>query len=550
MTSASAPGAEPVVHMTGITIAFPGVKALDGVDFRLLPGEVHALMGENGAGKSTLIKALTGVYPIDAGTIRVNGEEVSYSGPSDAQAHGVATVFQEVNLCSNLSVAENVMLGHEPRTGPFISWRRMRRQAQEHLARLHLDVDPASTLGSHSIATQQLVAIARALVVDARVLILDEPTSSLDKGEVAELFGVIRELRDHGVAILFVSHFLDQVYEISDRITVLRNGRLVGESLVKDLPRPALISQMIGKDAAELEAIGGKLHDAGDLAGSPSVLKAVGVSKKGSVESFDLDVYRGEIVGIAGLLGSGRTEASRLLVGIDRTDSGDIEVDGKPSKLPNPLAAIRRGLVYSTEDRKKEGIVGDLTIRENIALALQASRGAWRPISRKELDEIVDKYMTALDIHPRNPGMLIKNLSGGNQQKVLLARWLATAPRLLVLDEPTRGIDVGTKAEIQRLVAQLAGEGMSVVFISSELEEVLRLSHRIMVMRDRTKIADIANGPEVTAATVMSTIAAQDNAEALAEVPASAVLTVDVDPDELTPTQEGGADDVDGLPRA
>ena len=508
-TSAHAHPRTPIVEMTGITVTFPGVKALDGVDLCLYPGEVHALMGENGAGKSTLIKALTGVNTLTAGRIEVDGKEVSFSGPAQAQAGGVAVVFQEVNLCANLSVAENVMLGHEPTAGPFISWRSMRRQAKEHLARLHLDIDPASSLGSHTIATQQLCAIARALVVDAKVLILDEPTSSLDKDEVAELFAVVRELKAAGVAILFVSHFLDQVYEISDRMTVLRNGRLVGTAATADLPRAELISMMIGKDVAELESIGGRVHEGGvERTGEP-VLGAVGVSRKGSVEAYDLDIYPGEIIGFAGLLGSGRTEASRLLAGVDRTDTGTLKVKGTETRLPSPLAAVHHGIVYSTEDRKKEGVIGDLTVRENIALALQASRGAWRPVPRKELDEIVERYMEALDIHPRIPGMLIKNLSGGNQQKVLLARWLATAPELIILDEPTRGIDVGTKAEIQRLVAELAGKGMSVVFISSELEEVLRLSHRIMVMRDRAKVAEIDNGPDVSAATVLSTIAAQ-----------------------------------------
>ncbi|MCL3777140.1 MULTISPECIES: sugar ABC transporter ATP-binding protein [unclassified Actinomyces] len=508
-TPTDAPPRTPVVEMTGITITFPGVRALDDVDVTLYPGEVHALMGENGAGKSTLIKALTGVNTLTAGRIVVDGKEVSFSGPAEAQEAGVAVVFQEVNLCANLSVAENVMLGHEPTTGPFISWRAMRQQAKEHLARLHLDIDPSSTLGSHTIATQQLCAIARALVVDAKVLILDEPTSSLDKDEVAELFAVVRELKSTGVAILFVSHFLDQVYEISDRMTVLRNGRLVGTALTQDLPRSELISMMIGKDAAELESIGGGVHDSGVSRTGEPVLHAIGISKRGSVEAYDLGIHPGEIIGVAGLLGSGRTEAARLLAGVDRTDTGTLKVKGAETRLSSPLAAVHKGIVYSTEDRKKEGIVGDLTVRENIALALQASRGAWRPIPRKELDEIVERYMEALDIHPRNPGMLIKNLSGGNQQKVLLARWLATAPELLILDEPTRGIDVGTKAEIQRLVAQLAGQGMSVVFISSELEEVLRLSHRIMVMRDRAKIAEIDNGPGVTAATILSTIAAQ-----------------------------------------
>ncbi|MEH3078298.1 MAG: sugar ABC transporter ATP-binding protein [Quadrisphaera sp.] len=503
--------ATPVVQMRGITIEFPGVRALDGVDLRLFPGEVHALMGENGAGKSTLIKALTGVYSIDAGQVLLDGEPVHLKDPGAAQAAGVSTVYQEVNLCANLSVAENVMLGHEVRRGPFVDWRATRRAAREQLARLNLDVDPRSLLESHTIAVQQLVAIARAMVVDAKVLILDEPTSSLDRAEVDELFRVVRQLRDSGVAVLFVSHFMDQVYAISDRMTVLRNGRLVEERLTRDLPRRELISLMIGRSGDELAGVEETAKAAISLhePGAQPLVSSSAVGRAGSVQPFDLDLYPGEIVGFAGLLGSGRTEAARLLCGADRPDTGRLEVDGAPTRLATPLAALQRGLAYSTEDRKKEGIVGDLTVRENIALALQARRGAWRPIPAKELDEIVARYMTALNINPKNPNALIRNLSGGNQQKVLLARWLATDPRLLILDEPTRGIDVGAKAEIQKLVVELAQQGMSVVFISSELEEVLRLSQRVVVMRDRVKVAEVANGDDVTTETVLATIAAE-----------------------------------------
>ncbi|MGQ7294942.1 sugar ABC transporter ATP-binding protein [Quadrisphaera sp. KR29] len=497
--------------MRGITIEFPGVRALDGVDLRLFPGEVHALMGENGAGKSTLIKALTGVYAVDAGQVLLDGQEVHLRDPGAAQAAGISTVYQEVNLCANLSVAENVMLGHEVRRGPFVDWRATRRAAREQLARLSLDLDPRSPLESHTIAVQQLVAIARAMVVDAKVLILDEPTSSLDRAEVAELFRVVRQLRDAGVAVLFVSHFMDQVYEISDRMTVLRNGRLVEERRTRDLPRRELISLMIGRSGDELAGVeetakaAVPLHD--DAA--RPLVSARGLGRAGSVQPYDLDLHAGEIVGLAGLLGSGRTEAARLLCGADRPDVGTLEVDGAPARLATPLAALQKGLAYSTEDRKKEGIVGDLTVRENIALALQARRGAWRPIPAKELDEVVERYTTALNINPKNPNALIKNLSGGNQQKVLLARWLATDPRLLILDEPTRGIDVGAKAEIQRLVVDLARGGMSVVFISSELEEVLRLSQRVVVMRDRVKVAEVVNDESVTTDTVLAAIAAE-----------------------------------------
>ncbi|MEW1960506.1 sugar ABC transporter ATP-binding protein [Kineococcus sp. NPDC059986] len=506
------PAAAPpdaVVRMTGITITFPGVKALDGVDLVLRRGEVHALMGENGAGKSTLIKALTGVHRIDHGGIAVEGREVRFSGPSQAQAAGISTVYQEVNLCANLTVAENVMLGHEVRRGPFIDWPATRRAARGFLQRLNLDVDVRSQLSSHSIAVQQLCAIARALVVDAKVLVLDEPTSSLDRAEVAELFRVVRRLRDEGVAVLFVSHFLEQVYDLSDRMTVLRNGRFVGEFVTADLPRRELVAHMIGRSGAALAGIEEQAKRAITPHSSREtpLMTAVGLGRGGAVEPFDLSLYPGEIVGLAGLLGSGRSELARLLVGADRPDRGELSLDERPVKLPTPLAALRRHLALSSEDRKKEGIIGDLTVRENIALALQAGRGPWRRIPRRELDEIVQKYIVVLNINPPNPNALIRNLSGGNQQKVLLARWLATAPRLLVLDEPTRGIDIGAKTEIQRLVADLAADGMSIVFISSELEEVLRLSQRIVVMRDRHKVAEITNDASVTTDTVLEAIA-------------------------------------------
>ncbi|MGP7959613.1 sugar ABC transporter ATP-binding protein [Sanguibacter sp. A247] len=502
----------PVIEMRGITMTFPGVKALDAVDLTLYPGEVHSLMGENGAGKSTLIKVLTGVYQLDSGTMTVDGVEHRFSGPDEAQRAGISTVYQEVNLCANLSVAENIMLGHEPRRGPFISWRAMRRQAAEHLGRLHVDIDPASQLSAHSIAIQQLCAIARATVREAKVLILDEPTSSLQKAEVDELFTVIRELRDAGVAILFVSHFIDQVYEISDRLTILRNGRLVGEHLAAELPRRELIGLMIGREGAALDAIerGAQHTAAGERADEPATLTATGLGRHGRILPYDLTVQPGEIVGLAGLLGSGRTEAVRLLCGADKPEEGELRLDGEQVRISDPLGGLRHGIAFSSEDRKLEGIVGDLTVRENIALAIQTVRGMWRPVPRKELDELVAKYISALDIRPANPNQLVKNLSGGNQQKVLLARWLATAPRLLILDEPTRGIDIGAKTDIQKLVAQLAADGMSVIFISSEFDEVLRVSHRIDVLRDRHIVDTLVNGPGVTHDTILEAIATKE----------------------------------------
>ena len=477
--------------MRGISISFPGVKALDGVDFTLYPGEVHSLMGENGAGKSTLIKALTGVYGIDSGTIRVQGEERLFRSTADAQASGIATVYQEVNLCQNLSVGENVMLGNEVRRAGLVDWRATHAAAAKALAELGLNIDTRSILASHSIAVQQLVAISRAMVVDTTVLVLDEPTSSLDRGEVEQLFGVIRDLRDRGVAILFVSHFLDQIYEISDRLTVLRNGTLVGEYPIAELGREQLVAKMIGRELGELDAISASAERVIDRSGTP-VLKAVSLARKNALEPVDLEVYPGEIVGLAGLLGSGRTELARLIAGADRADQGQVDVAGSPSRLGSPRHALDRGIAFSSEDRRAEGIVGDLTVAENIILGVQARRGALRKLGAAEVQAIVDEYITALGVRPANPNALIRNLSGGNQQKVLLARWLATAPELLILDEPTRGIDVGAKADIQRKVAELAQKGLSVVFISSELEEVLRIAQRVAVLRDRRKIGELA----------------------------------------------------------
>ena len=496
----------PVVEMRDITVGFPGVKALDGVGFRLLPGEVHALMGENGAGKSTLIKALTGVYGIDGGTIRVRGELREFASPGAAQEAGIATVYQEVNLCPNLTVAENILLGREPRRLGRIDRRAVRRRAAELLARLNLAVDPDSVLDSHPLAVQQLVAIARAVDLDAAVLILDEPTSSLDADEVGELFRVIRDIRDAGVAVLFVSHFLDQVYAIADRVTILRNGGLVGEYPLAELSRLEMVKKMVGQELAALTDL--DRQPPTDIAALPDtpVLAATGLGRTGAIAPVDLAVHPGEVLGLAGLLGSGRTELARLLFGADHADSGTVAVDDRPTRLRSPVDAIAARVAFCSEDRKGEGLVGELTVRDNIVLALQARRGWARRLPRRTADELVAKWIAALDIRPADPDLLTRNLSGGNQQKVLLARWLITEPRLLILDEPTRGIDIGAKTQIQRLVVDLAGEGMAVLFISAELEEVLRLSDRVAVLRDRHKVAELPRA-EASMGQVMELIA-------------------------------------------
>lgn len=499
MSQAELKPPRPVAEMLDVSITFGAVRALDGVSLRLLPGEVHALMGENGAGKSTLIKALTGVYTIDSGRVEIAGVETQFATPAAAQHAGISTVYQEVNLVPNLTVAENMLLGREPRRfngiGP-IDRRAMNRRADASLQGLGIDIDPGSELGRHPIAVQQLVAIARAVDTDARVLILDEPTSSLDADEVARLFEVMRRLRDQGTAIVFVSHFLDQVFEISDRMTILRNGRVVGERLVETTTQLELVQLMIGRDLQVLERLDHAVHEATEATAEQRlpVLSAVGLGRKGSLEATDLTLYPGEVVGIAGLLGSGRTELARLLFGADAPDTGELTVRGSSRRrLRSPRHAIDRKLAFCSEDRKAEGVFEELSVADNMLLGLQASRGWLRPIPTATREKLVKEFMTALDVRPADPSLPMRSLSGGNQQKVLLARWLITEPDVLLLDEPTRGIDIGAKTQIQQLVADLAEKGMSVVFISAELEEVLRLSQRLVVLKDRRKIDERPN---------------------------------------------------------
>jgi galactofuranose transport system ATP-binding protein len=492
-----------VVEMRDISISFPGVKALDRVNLRLESGEVHALMGENGAGKSTLIKALTGVYGIDDGSITVNGVERRFGNPRQAQDAGISAVHQEVNLCPNLSVGENILLGREPHRFGRIDFGALHRRAGELLAALELDLDPRSPLGGHPIAVQQLVAIARATAVSASVLVLDEPTSSLDAGEVGELFRVVRRVRAGGTAVLFVSHFLDQVYEISDRMTVLRNGSLVGEYRTADLDRHELIAAMLGRELDVLDDIADKAPAAARDDATPPLVSTDGLARTPRVQPISTQVRRGEVVGLAGLLGSGRTEFARLIFGADRPTAGHLAVDGTTARLTSPRSAIARRFAFTSENRKSEGIVADLSVRDNLVLALQARRGFARPLSAKAKNDLVARYLDALDIRPRDPDALIKNLSGGNQQKVLLARWLITEPRLLILDEPTRGIDVGAKTQIQKLVAELADDGMGVLFISAELDEVARISGRIVVLRDGHHVATVDGGCPVSELTAL-----------------------------------------------
>jgi ABC-type sugar transport system, ATPase component len=483
-----------IVVMTGIDKTFPGVHALQNVSFSVTTGEIHALVGENGAGKSTLIRILTGVDRADAGSIEFDGRSVTPRSPLDAQELGISTVYQEVNLCPNLTVAENLLIGRQPTPlGLTINWNALNARAREYLRELDVDIDVTRPLGSYSVAIQQMAAIARALIVsNVRVLILDEPTSSLTTHETSQLFRVMRKLKGEGVAIIFITHFLNQVYEVSDRVTVLRNGSLVGTYATASLARLELIRLMLGRSIAELDDMTAHKMESSRHISAESLLEANDLGLSNSVEGFDLSLHAGEVVGLAGLLGSGRTEVANLLFGIDRPDGGKLTMNGKPIKDFSPAGSIGRGVALCPEDRKVEGIIADLSVRENIVLALQAGQGWFKRIDTKEQHEIADKYIKLLNISTPTADQLIRNLSGGNQQKVILARWLAANPRLLILDEPTRGIDVGTKADIQKLVLSLAEEGKSCVFISSELDEVLRTSHRIVVMRDRAKVTEFS----------------------------------------------------------
>ena len=481
-----------VLTMRGICMTFPGVKALDNVDFTLRKGEIHALMGENGAGKSTLIKCLTGINDFEAGEIHIDGVEgpVKNHSTQDAQNVGISTVYQEVNLCPNLTVAENLYIGREPMTKIHtVDRKKMVKDAEGLVKALDIDVDVTQNLENYSLAIQQMIAIARAVAMDCKVLILDEPTSSLDEGEVEKLFTLMRDLKAHDVAIIFVTHFLEQVYAVCDRITVLRNGQFVGEYPIGDLPRVKLVAAMMGKDFDDLAAI--KPEGGRDFSDVPDEINAKGLSHKGTIKPFDLEIHKGEVIGLTGLLGSGRSELARTIYGADKAQTGTLEVDGKEVHIKQPIDAMQLGMGMLPDDRKAEGIIADLSVRENIILAMQSKQGMFRLLPKSKQIEIADRYIEMLQIKTASRETPIKQLSGGNQQKVILARWLATNPDFLILDEPTRGIDIGTKTEIQKLVIELAQEGKTIMFISSEIDEMLRTCDRLAVLRDGEKVGEL-----------------------------------------------------------
>lgn len=477
---------ELLLQARGVAKAFNGVPALVDAALALRAGEVHVLMGQNGAGKSTLIKILAGVQGRDAGDIQLDGLPLQGRTPAAMQRAGVAVVHQEVQLCPNLSVAENILAGRFPRRWFGIAWREVRIQARAAVQRLGLDLDVDRPLGELPVAMQQLVAIARALHQQARVLILDEPTSSLDEAETARLLELLRQLRGQGVAILLVTHFLDQAYAVADRFTVLRNGEFVGE-YPAELPRMKLVQLMIGR---ELSATTTAREERSLATGAP-LLEAKDLGRGNAVAGVNFAVRAGEVLGLAGLLGAGRTEVARLLFGADRADRGALHVDGRAVQLRSPREAVRAGLAFCPEERKVDGIVAALSVRENIVLALQARRGIWPFMSRAAQRELAEAFIQQLGIKTADAETPIGLLSGGNQQKAILARWLATAPRLLILDEPTRGIDIAAKQDLMEQVLTLCRSGMALVFISSELPEVLRASDRVVVMRERHQVAEL-----------------------------------------------------------
>ena len=495
-----------VLELHGIHKSFPGVRALQGVDFTLREGEIHALMGENGAGKSTLIKVITGVYEKDEGEIFLKGNSgaVNIHSPQDAQNLGISTVYQEITLCPNLTVAENMFIGRTK--GSMTKWKKMNEDADKILRSLDIPAKATQQLATCSLAVQQMVAIARAVDMECKVLILDEPTSSLDDSEVQKLFGLMRDLKSKGVGIIFVTHFLDQVYEVCDMITVLRDGKLVGEYKIQDLPRVELVSKMLGKELDDLSDIKGDSGKESAVDNGTPVFQAVQLQSNAGIKPFDFYIKKGEVNGFTGLLGSGRSECVRAIFGADRVIGGKLMKNGKEVKVSKPIDAMKQGIAYLPEDRKVDGIVGDLSVRENIILAAQVLRGFMKPFSKAQTYKFAEEYIKLLDIKTASADTPIKSLSGGNQQKVIVARWLLMHPEYLILDEPTRGIDVGTKVDIQKLVLKLASEGMSITFISSETDEMLRTCSRLVVMRDRKVVGELT-GDDLTQSGIMKTIA-------------------------------------------
>ncbi|MFJ7218681.1 sugar ABC transporter ATP-binding protein [Amycolatopsis sp. NPDC098790] len=499
----------PVLEVAGVTKRFPGTLALDDVSFALRPGEVHALVGENGAGKSTLIKVLTGVYQPDEGEVRHLGEPVVFKRPIDAQRAGISTIYQEVNLVPLMSIAGNVFLGREPRTkAGLVDWSKMYADARELLKGYGIEDDVKRPLHTLGVGAQQMVALARAVSTDAKVVIMDEPTSSLEPREVETLFEVLNRLHAEGIAIVYVSHRMDELYRVCESVTVLRDGRVVHNGPLKDLPRIELVSKMLGREIKQIREEGvtafGEEHD---VEREP-LLKAENLSGMRRLHDVSVSIRPGEVVGLAGLLGSGRSETARAIVGAFPLDGGSVLLAGKPLKKGKIKAAMRAGIALLAEDRKTDGIIPNLSVRENIVLAALPTLSPFGLVSKSKQDKIVKIFMERLRIKAASPEQRVSELSGGNQQKVLLARWLATGPKILLLDEPTRGIDVGAKAEVQALIDELAQEGLGVLLISSELEELIDGSDRVVVLRDGSVVGELT-GDRITEENVLTAIAAE-----------------------------------------
>jgi ABC-type sugar transport system ATPase subunit len=491
-----------IISMRNISKHFPGVKALDNVDFRIRKGEVHVLMGENGAGKSTLIKILTGIYKQDDGTIFFDGREFSPASALEVQRAGISTIYQEISLIPQLSVAENIFIGREIKTNGIIDWKTTREKSRELLKGLGLEIDVTRAAGSFGTAIQQMAAIARAISIDAKLIVMDEPTSSLDEGEVNVLFGVIRKLKKEGVSILFISHRLNEVFEISDKITILRDGQLIGEYETNTITHEELISKMVGRDAAAILA---------DRKGRSSkvfkeFVRAGGIKCGFKLKGLNIAIGKGEVVGIAGLLGSGRTEFARVLFGVDKYDMGSILIDGTPVKFRVPRDGIKRGFAFCSEDRKTEGIIPHLSVKDNILIANMNNTSRFGVIAKSRQNALVDEYIQALKIKTPSREQTIMNLSGGNQQKAILARWLCLKPNLVIMDEPTRGIDIGAKREIEALIRRMADDGISILFISSEFEELIRNCDRVEVIREGANMKTLV-GPDITEKNIIRSIA-------------------------------------------
>ncbi|MET4782393.1 sugar ABC transporter ATP-binding protein [Glaciihabitans sp. UYNi722] len=503
--------ATPVLEARGVTKKFAGVTALDSVDFAVRPGESLALMGENGAGKSTLIKVLTGVYQPDDGQLLLGGSAAKFARPLDAQRAGVSTIYQEVNLIPLMSVAQNIFLGREPRNRfGLIDFTRMYADARALLDTYGINVDVRKPLRSLALGVQQMVALARSVSINARVVIMDEPTSSLEAREVETLFSVVSLLREQGIAIVYVSHRMDEIYRVAERVTVLRDGRVVHTGALSALPRVELISLMLGRSVEKVKRGGMTAFSSVHSSDAPPVLVAKDLSRKHQIEGIGLHIRPGEVVGLGGLLGSGRSETLKALAGVMQLDRGSVSIDGKAVRSGSVPAAIRAGIVMLPEDRKVEGIVPNLSVRDNIVLAAlpRLSRGGFS--SRSNQDAVVDVFMKRLHIKASSPDQIVSELSGGNQQKVMIARWLAMSPKVLLLDEPTRGIDVGAKAEVQALIDELAGEGLAIVLVSSEVEEVVEGSARVIVLRDGEIEAEL-DGDDVDEEHLLAALAGDED---------------------------------------